>query len=497
MKISEYMQMYREEKITYDHEVSGIFEDSREVVENGIFIAIQGYTVDGKQYIEDALHLGAKTIVFEKGTYTPQDTSSVNYIGVESVKVELARLLKWFYQGQKYPKIVGITGTNGKTTVSELVYQFLKSREENVLYLGTGKIKSYLGKEVVTTSPNTTPRSSTLYHHLFSGDYHYVVMEVSSQGIAEGRVLGISFDIACLTNITQDHLDYHKNMDAYAFEKLKLALSLQEQSTLILNQETAYYQWFIQASLAKCKTYSSSSFCAYAHAIGKIVSLDKEGMQLEIWQNGIYQQAQTHLVGEFNVDNILAGLLIAETLGFEKNDFFQFLPSFSPVKGRMNVYALHLPEKDIYVVIDYAHTPDGVKQALMSLRKLTSQRLITIIGCGGNRDQDKRPKIGKIATELSDLVCFTEDNSRSEPLPLILSDIVKGVTKSNYQIVEDRAKAIDTAISLARTDDIIVLLGKGEETEIIGSTIKPFSDINYVESLGGKLCLHPFMHSSH
>ena len=492
MKISEYMKTYREENVTYDHSVSGIFEDSREVIENSVFVAIQGYTVDGRQYIQDAIRLGAKTIFFEKGTYKPVQSSNINYIAVESVKVELARLLKWFYQDKKYPKIVGITGTNGKTTVSELVYQFLKSKEEKVLYLGTGKIKSYAGKEVVTPSPNTTPRLSTLYHQMFLEDYHFVVMEVSSQGLAEGRVLGVPFDIACLTNITQDHLDYHKNMDAYAFEKLKLALSLPEKSVLILNQETAYYQWFVQASLAKCKSYSSSPFCACAHAIGKIVSVDKEGMQLEIWQNGIYQQAQTHLIGEFNLDNILASLLIIETLDFQKNDFFQFLYSFFPVKGRMNIYTLQLPEKHIYVVVDYAHTPDGVKNVLISLRKLTSQRLITVIGCGGNRDQDKRPKIGKIATELSDYVYFTEDNSRTEPLSSILSDIVKGVAQSNYQIVEDRSQAIDNAIIAAYSNDVIVLLGKGEETEIIGSIVKPFSDIEYVESLGGKLCLHPF-----
>ena len=494
MKISEYMQTYRKEGVVYDHDVSGIFEDSREAIENSVFIAIQGYTVDGKQYIQDAIRLGAKTILFEKDTYTPSYSSHVNYIAVESVKVELARLLKWFYQNKKYPKMIGITGTNGKTTVSELVYQFLKSKEEKVLYLGTGKIKSYLEKEVVTSSPNTTPRLSTLYHQIFATDYQYVVMEVSSQGIAEGRVLGISFDIACLTNITQDHLDYHKNMDAYAFEKLKLALSLQENSTLILNQETAYYKWFVQASLAQCKTYSSSPFCAYAHAIGKIVSFDKEGMQLEIWQDGVYQQAQTHLIGEFNLDNILASLLIIETLSFQQNDFLNFLRTFSPVRGRMNVYTLELSKKRVYVVIDYAHTPDGVKNALISLRKLTSQRLITVIGCGGNRDQDKRPKIGKIATELSDYAYFTEDNSRSESLSSILDDIVKGVNQSNYQIVEDRAQAIDSAIALACSNDIIVLLGKGEETEIIGSVVKPFSDIEYVESLGGELCLHPSFH---
>ncbi|MCM1259374.1 MAG: UDP-N-acetylmuramoyl-L-alanyl-D-glutamate--2,6-diaminopimelate ligase [Prevotella sp.] len=494
MKISEYMKTYRDEVISYDHDVSGIFEDSREVIENGVFIAIQGYTVDGKQYIQDAIRLGAKTIVFEKNTYRPEYSAYVNYIAVESVKVELARLLKWFYQDKAYPQMIGITGTNGKTTVSELVYQFLKTKEENVLYLGTGKIKSYLGKEVVTPSLNTTPRLSVLYHQMFSADYHYVVMEVSSQGIAEGRVLGIPFDIACLTNITQDHLDYHQNMDAYAFEKLKLALSLSENNTLILNQESAYYAWFIQASLAKCKTYSSSPFCAYAHAIGKVVSFNKEGMLLEIWQNGVYQPAQTHLIGEFNVDNILASLLIIESLDFHKNDFIQFLPSFFPVKGRMNVYELQLPEKDIYVVIDYAHTPDGVKNALISLRKLTSQRLITVIGCGGNRDQDKRPKIGKIVAELSDYAYFTEDNSRSEPLVSILGDIVKGVSQSNYQIIEDRAQAIDSAIASARSNDIIVLLGKGEETEIIGEIVKSFSDIEYIESRGGKLCLHPFTH---
>ncbi len=489
MKVSSYLNQYGlKSQNLFDHDVSGIYEKSSEVIENSVFVALKGYKKKGINYIDEAIKNGAKTIFYDDESYVQKDMFNINFFLVKSSKVELARLLKWFYKDAVKPIMIGITGTNGKTTVANLVYEFLKHHQKRVIYFGTSIIKRFIEQEYVETSSNTTPSITTLYHHLFENAYQYVVMEVSSQGIMEGRVLGMKFDIACYTNITQDHLDYHHTMDNYASAKARLALSLDDDSTLILNEDMAYYQMLKETSIAKLLTYSTNVFSNNATILGRLVKRDINEMTLAIWEGAACFEIKSKLLGDFNLENLLASYLILKSLGFTKKEVTTFYPTFSPVRGRMNVYQLKKKDENLYIVIDFAHTPEGLRQVIEYFLKIKTKRLVTIMGCGGNRDHEKRPIMGHIATKLSDYTYFTEDNSRDEEVENIIFDICKGAYSKNYEIIYQRKDAIDKAIQDAHHNDIILLLGKGSEEYIVRKTKVLFSDLSYIESLGGKKC---------
>ncbi len=488
MYIVDYLKIYYPEIVDgiINHKVSCIIENSKEAVENSIFVAINGYRTKGKNFIEEAILKGAKTIIYDDENV--KIIKNINYVFVKSCKVELARLLKWFYHTRKKPYIIGITGTNGKTTVSTILYEFFKKKNKKVLYIGTSQIKSFASYEMITKITNTTPSIVTIYQNIYQEIFDYVVMEVSSQGIMEGRVLGIEYDIACFTNITQDHLDYHKNMDNYANAKNRLAIGLKDDGILVLNEEMSYYTMIKESSLAKLVTYSSNHFSNNATYLGRLTNRNLDSMEMVIWEKGNCFTLTTSLIGDFNLENILASFSILRSIGFSKKEVIEFYPQFSSVKGRMNVYKLNKDDSIIYLVVDFAHTPEGVKQVLEYFCKVKKKRLFTIIGCGGNRDRDKRPIIGQITTKLSDYTYFTEDNSRLENIKDIINDICTGAYSKNYEIIYQRNKAIDVAINNANNDDIILILGKGSEEYIISKTVKEFSDIQYLEELGAIRC---------
>ena len=314
-----------------------------------------------------------------------------------------------------------------------------------------------------------------MYDFLDNEGIEYLVMEVSSQGISEGRVLGLEFDVIAYTNITQDHLDYHKTMDNYAHVKSDLLYYSKPTTTLILNKEMEYFDLLKGKSLLKTYTFSTKGNSATINS--KIINKSLNGMEFEI--DGLI--AFTKLIGDFNLDNLTLVYSILKALGFKKELILGFFETITPVRGRMNVYKLN----DRFIIIDYAHTPDGVSQVLKYMSHVKTGNILTVIGCGGNKDKSKRSIMGSITTSISDHVIFTSDNSRAEEFSDIVNDITKDLKCSNFEVIKSRSEAIDKAISVSSCGDIICILGKGAEEYIIEKEIIPFSDILYIESFGG------------
>lgn len=485
MQIKDYFTKYNSDvKIKYPHVVSDIVENSSECCQNAVFVALKGHHHNGINFIDEAIQKGAKTIIGEDEKV--KLLKEVNYIVVKDAKVELARLLKWFYQAYPKPKIIAVSGTNGKTTITTGVFHILKKLKHHTLLIGTqNNISYYRGKTVYKKTINTTPAISNIYKLMYEHPYEYVVMEASSEGIAEGRLLGLNYEIVCFTNITQDHLNFHKTMDHYVFSKARLIYDLNPKGVLILNKQMAYYDLLKSLSLVNIKTYSlvNEFKLNEADIVGKITKHNLENMKINIkLLNQEEVSLTTKLIGGFNAENILATIAILDSLKIKMIDILPTLKNIKAVKGRMNLFKLD----NKLILIDYAHTPDGIKQVLSYVRKETKGKIITLIGCGGERDQLKRPLIGEIVTSLSDEVIFTEDNSRSEDVNMIIKDLVSKIKKQHYQIIITREKAIDEALKIAKPNDLICLLGKGAETKIIANTIRPFSDIEYLKSLGGQ-----------
>lgn len=490
MKLSKYLNKYPYvfDKDYFDHEIEGIYENSKQVTNNSVFVAMNGYKSKGINYIEEAIEKGARTIILDDINYYQNDHSNINFLYVKSSKVELARLLKWYYRNYHQPIFIGVTGTNGKTTVTNLVYEFFLRQKKKVIYLGTSIIKSFVLEEKIQKTMNTTPCITQIYENVYENDYDYVVMEVSSQGICEGRILGIDFDVVCFTNITQDHLDYHRTMDNYASAKARLIEGLNDDAIVILNEEMAYYKTLKELSICKLLTYSKNAFSNNATLVGRLITRNIDSMTIAVWENNKIFEMNCRLVGDFNLENILASYLIISSLGYKKEDIINFYPTFKPVRGRMNVYKLKQDLKELSIVVDYAHTPEGLKQVIEYYVQIKTKNLRTIIGCGGERDHEKRPIMGLIATKLSDYTYFTEDNSRNELVNDIIDDICRGAYNKNYEIIYTRERAIDKAIADASDQDIILLLGKGAEEYITSTTKRSFSDLEYIEKLGGKRC---------
>ena len=484
MKIKKYLnKYYKNILINNNHEVSLITDNSNYVIENSIFVAIKGYNYNGISFVEEVINKGAKTIIYQNNDLKCFDFMrypKINFIMVNNTKIELARLLNFFNFKKIKAKIIGITGTNGKTTISTNVYNCLKLLNKSVLLLGTeGNFIFYNNKENFIKTVNTTPSITDIYHLMIKYLFDYIVMEVSSQGIEELRVLGIKYDIIAFSNITQDHLDYHKTIDNYVNSKSKLVYSLKEDGILILNKDMNYFDNISKLVINQIYTYSVTTLDSNCY--GKICDNFIDSMEIEINYNGKKYDLITKLLGDFNLENLLSTATILLALEIKIDKVINLLEKLTPVKGRMNLFLLDWS----YVIVDFAHTPDGVKQVLNYVNKVKKGRVITILGCGGNKDKVKRPIMGKIATLNSDIVIFTEDNSRNEKTIDIISEMISKVTTKNYYIECDRQKAIDLALSLKEVDDIILLLGKGNESFIIRDEKIAFSDIDYVINLGG------------
>ena len=439
-------------------EISEIIFDSRKVIENSLYIAIKGTLVDGHQYISSAIEKGAKVIVCE--VLPEQKEEGITYIKVENSSEVLGLLASNFYGNPSKDLIlIGVTGTNGKTSVSTLLFDVFQKMGYLSALIST--VEYRIGDEVFP-STHTTPDIVTLNKILSKAveqGCQYAFMEVSSHGIHQGRIDGLNFRIAGFTNITHDHLDYHKTFLEYLNTKKRFFDELPQTAVAITNIDDKNGLVMLQNTKAKKKTYAVKTLADYH---GKLLELDFNGMLLDFNRKEFW----TTLTGKFNVYNLLLVFAIVRELGFEGNEILTTISQLKRINGRFEVLK---SQGGIIFVVDYAHTPDALENILDSINEIRTknERLITIFGCGGDRDREKRPEMGKVATRKSTLAIITSDNPRTEDPAQIIKEIEAGVESQNfskYITIPDRKEAIKMAIKFAESKDIILVAGKGHET---------------------------------
>ena len=437
--------------------------NSKEVLSGDTFIAIKGINNDGHDYIEEAIKNGASKVVVEKGLY------SVDTLIVNDTNEYLINYLKDnVYEQIKDIKLIGITGTNGKTTTCFLIQQLLNKIGIKCGYIGT--IGFYI-IEKIKDLPNTTPSILDVYNMILKCKEEgckYVVMEVSSHALKQKRVEGLFFDYAIFTNLTQDHLDYHYNMKNYMESKQKLFYKLKENGKAIINSDDDYKNNFLL-------TQNNNITYGFKEADYQIIDYNmntNESNFLLQYQNKNIK-FKTNLLGKHNLYNILTSIIVLIENDIEIDKIVELITDLEPPKGRMDIINYDTNK----IIVDYAHTPDAVLKIISAVKELKPNKIITLIGCGGNRDKTKRPEMGQIATNLSDYVIFTSDNPRNENPNDILNDITSNLQTNNYEIIENRKKAIEKGIQILTNNDILLLLGKGhEDYQIIGNEKIHFDD---------------------
>ena len=427
--------------------------DSRKVKKGDTFIAIKGNTVDGHDYIEKAIENGASKIVCEHGSY------KVETIVVPDTKEYLQKYIVDNYKNiVNKLDIIGVTGTNGKTTTCFLTYQMLNKLGIKTAYIGT--IGFYVENEVYEL-PNTTPEITEIYSMLTTAlekGCKAVVMEVSSHALSFKRVEGLSFTIEAFTNLTEDHLDYHKTMENYLKAKLLILDYLKDTGTIIVNKDDEYGKYFEK------KNYKTIGFTKSDYEVISYESTDS-GTIINFKYHEKNLSVTTNLRGKFNVYNYMTALAIINTYGIDIQKIFDITKDVFPPKGRCE----QIKVRDAEAVIDYAHTPDAVEKIINSFLENKKGKIITIVGCGGDRDPKKRPIMGNVATQKSDYVIFTNDNPRTEDPKIIMDNIISGVHKTNYEIIFDRKEAINKGLEMLNKNDTLLILGKGhEDYQIIG-----------------------------
>ena len=450
------------------------YETNSKLIKPGqTFVAIKGYTVDGHDYIEDAIKNGATAIIAEK-----EVKCSVPVTVVENSAEYYQKLLVKEYKDDfKDLKLIGITGTNGKTTSAWLTYQMLLGLGKKAAYIGTlGFICENYYKEL----PNTSPEILTIYKLLDKAkdlNCEYVVMEVSNFALDQKRIEGLEFVAGAFTNLTEDHLDYHKTMENYLEAKLKLTDYIKKDGILLVNKDDEASKKFIE-KFKNTKTYG------YGSADYDIISDDihPDHTDITFKVNGHEYKVTTNLTSKFNVYNYFTMFSILCELGFDIELVIEKTKNLKAPKGRCETYKV----KDGFAVVDYAHTPDAVLKVVTAYKELARARVITVVGCGGDRDPMKRPIMGEIASNYSDHVIFTNDNPRTEDPEKIMKDILAGVKKDNYEVCLDRREAIKRALDMICKDDIVLLLGKGhEDYQILGHTKVHLDDseeiLKYIE----------------
>ena len=439
--------------------------NSRKVKPGDTFVAIKGFTVDGHDYIEDAIKAGATKIVCEHGSY------SVETLVVPSTKEWVQKYIVDNYKDEVNKlRIIGVTGTNGKTTTCFLTYQALKKLGVNAAYMGT--IGFYYGDTKYELN-NTTPEILDLYSYFIEAleqGVTDVVMEVSSHSLCEKRVEGLEFSEVAFTNLTEDHLDYHKTMENYLNAKLLILKQIKKDGVVIVNNDDDYGKYF------EVGNYKTLGYSGDNYKILDYSQTDK-GTLISFMVDGKSYEVETNLRSKFNVYNYLTCLALLNNLGFSIDEIAEVTKSIYPPKGRCEQIAVNGGE----AVIDYAHTPDAVDKIISAFLENKKGKVITIVGCGGDRDPLKRPIMGNIASEKSDYVIFTSDNPRTEDPKAILDDIIKGVRKDNYEVEIDRPTAIRKGLDMIGKNDVLLILGKGhEDYQIIGHTKHHLDDAEEV-----------------
>ncbi|NNC34109.1 MAG: UDP-N-acetylmuramoyl-L-alanyl-D-glutamate--2,6-diaminopimelate ligase [Croceitalea sp.] len=438
--------------------VNQIHFDSREVGMDDVFVAIKGLVTDGHIYISKVIDAGAKAIICENMPKVLVD--GITYVKVDNSKKALAVMAANYYENpSKNLKLVGVTGTNGKTTVSTLLYDLFKKAGYKVGLISTIKIMVD-DKEYATT--HTTPDPLVINKQLAMMNVEgveFCFMEVSSHGIHQKRAEGLYFTGAIFTNLSHDHLDYHKTFAEYRDTKKKLFDGLPKTAFAMTNLDDKNGMVMLQNTKAKKYTYALKSFADYR---GQILEKQLNGQLLKIDDNEIWSK----LIGDFNAYNILAIYATADILGLEKLEILRLISELENVNGRFQYF---ISKKKITAIVDYAHTPDALKNVLITINALRTgnENIITVVGCGGDRDKSKRPVMGHIASEMSNQAIFTSDNPRTESPTVIIEEMEAGVEPQNARkvlAIENRKQAIKAACKLAVANDIILVAGKGHET---------------------------------
>ncbi len=433
-------------------EITGISCDSRTVKEGYAFVCIRGALSDGHKFVDSALKNGASVIIAE------EDTGAQNQIIVSDTHAAYSSMCaNWFGNPAKKLKLIGVTGTNGKTSTTYMLKSMLEGLGYKVGLIGT--IQNMICDKVIATQ-NTTPNAydlNSLFSLMVAEGCEYAVMEVSSHALHQRRVFELDFEIAIFTNLTQDHLDYHITMDNY-LEAKKMLFRMSK--IAIINGDDEYADQMVEGLDCRVVTYSTGNESNYS---AKAIKYRPSSVDYEFVSDSLINHIKVNTGGKFTVYNSLCAISAAMELGLDVSTAAKALAELEGVKGRAEVVPC---KRDFTVIIDYAHTPDGLKNILTTFRECEKNRLIVLFGCGGDRDKTKRPIMGSIAARYADYVIVTSDNPRSEEPSAIINDILVGMdgTITPYKVIENRIEAIKYAIATAVKDDIIVLAGKGHET---------------------------------
>lgn len=465
-----------------DIAVNKITFDSRNVELNDVFVAIKGSHSDGHDYIEKALSLGATVVICE--VFPKVIVNGVTYIQVNNTNEALAFIAANYYQNPSQQlKLVGVTGTNGKTTIASLLYQMFKSAGYKVGLLSTVKI---MVDETEYKATHTTPDSLTINRFLeemVELGCEFCFMEVSSHGIHQKRTEALEFTGGIFTNLSHDHLDYHNSFAEYRDVKKTFFDQLSKSAFAITNVDDKNGAIMLQNTKAKKVSYALKSYADYN---AQILENQFTGLLLKINSNEVWSK----LIGSFNAYNLLAIFATSIELGIEEQEALRLLSNLESVSGRFQYI---ISKGKVTAIVDYAHTPDALENVLNTIENIRTknEQLITIVGCGGDRDKTKRPLMAKIASSLSDKVIFTSDNPRTENPEIIIEEMEKGVEPQNFKktmSISDRKQAIKTACQLANENDIILIAGKGHETyQEINGVRHDFDDMFIVKEMLNQL----------
>lgn len=454
-----------------DIPVSAVVIDSRKIVENAVFVAINGVTTDGHIFISKAIEAGATAIVCEQ---LPKEfVKGITYVQVQNASEAVAFMAHHFYhQPSTKLKLVGVTGTNGKTTIATVLFKLFTQLGYTCGLIST--VQNQIANTIIP-STHTTPDAvsvNELLHEMYQAGCTHVFMECSSHAIHQHRITALQFTGALFSNITHDHLDYHKTFDEYIKVKKKFFDDLPSSAFAISNADDKRGAVMLQNTIAKKYFYSLKTMADFK---GKILDNALSGLQMLVNE----MEVHFRLIGEFNAYNLLAVYGAAICLGEDKQDVLTSLSMLTGAEGRFDYV---ISKQLIIGIVDYAHTPDALENVLLTIKKLRKghEQIITVVGCGGDRDKTKRPIMAQTACNLSDKVIFTSDNPRTEDAGVIIQNMEQGLdsaAKRKYISIADRREAIKTAVSLANEEDIILIAGKGHEKyQDIQGVKYPFDD---------------------
>lgn len=488
MMLKDLVQNLKMKQVTgsLDVVITGITQDSRRVEKGHLFVAIPGHQADGHRFIPEAVARGAAGVVISQ---EPDEKLAIPQVVVDDPRSVLADLAARLYEDPSMNlRVIGITGTNGKTTMTYLLESILREAGRNPGVLGT---INYRHSGRIFPSENTTPESADLQRlmaAMLREGVTDVLMEVSSHALAQGRIRGIQFDVGVFTNLSQDHLDYHEDMEDYFQAKLRffaeyLPESRKKEPFVVLNMEDTRGEEIIL--MGTVRTIRAALTGPYEVRCQSF-DLSSDGIHAEVLVGAEVYDVRSPLLGQFNLENILLAIGVAHGLGFSQEIILAGIKKLQLVPGRLE----RIPnDRGLHIFVDYAHTPEALARVGENLKRLSRGRLITVFGCGGDRDRSKRPLMGREAGRFSDLVIVTSDNPRTEDPETIMDQIIPGLEEAGFPRertyrISDRAEALRQAVSLARRDDLLLVAGKGhEDYQIIGKKKVHFSDQEILREL--------------